>query len=386
MISKLGTVRIVLDSQAGSCGKGKVVDWFASQYDRPFIAINNFMSNAGHTTVVNGEATMVQHLPTSILNLNATLIIGPGSAITPSILADEIIKYKDILGDRKVYVHPRAAVILNHHCEYEKKKLKSGSTFKGCGAALADKAMRQAMLFWDLMEELHLYREYPEHGYLGITVDQGRALLENVVIQDYMDHINASLDIGTDVIIEGSQGTDLDINYGLNYPHTTSRQCHAGQLLADCGISPTYPNIEVYMVMRPYPIRISSSTNLGDERYSGDYDGSNEISWDQVKAECGAPDEVEFGEQTTVTKKTRRVFEMNWNRLDYVAKLNRPTGIFINFAQYIDWKMLGRVEEITGKTAQFMKTVTNITGCPVIGLGTGAERQDMIVTDEKAMI
>ena len=140
-------VTVVLDSQAGSCGKGKFIGYLA-QADNADVAINNFMSNAGHTYVDdNGEKVMTQHLPTSLVNSNTSLVIGPGAAITPHILFQEIIKYSKALGNRKIIINPRAVVITDKHRKIEAEVLRSGSTFKGCGASQADKVMRQAMLF-----------------------------------------------------------------------------------------------------------------------------------------------------------------------------------------------------------------------------------------------
>lgn len=379
-----GHVTVVLDSQAGSCGKGKFIGYLAGQTN-PEIAINNFMSNAGHTCVLDdGTKVMTQHLPTSVVSPNTTLMIGPGAAITPRILFDEIIKYADLIGDRSVVINPRAVVILDKHCEEEKRILRSGSTFKGCGAAQADKVMRQAILFGDW------YRAWTdawvESGgdYDGYTFSQMCQIVNHVRVEDTMSYINDTIDVGGDVIIEGSQGCDLDINYGLAYPNTTSRQCHAGQLVADCGISPRLVT-DIIMIMRPYPIRISNTTNLkdGDNTlmvYSGDYDGAPEITWDIVKERCGAPADVQFGEMTTVTKKMRRVFELNWDRLMYVTTLNRPTGIALNFAQYVDWNMFGKrnPEDITPKLQEFIDMVEGRTGVPVVMIGTGPKDGDII--------
>lgn len=374
-------VTVVLDSQAGSCGKGKFIGYLA-QADNIDIAINNFMSNAGHTYVSeDGEKVMTQHLPTSLVNPNTSLVIGPGAAITPSILFTEIVKYCKALGNRKIIINPRAVVILEKHRLEEARILRSGSTFKGCGAAQADKVMRQAVLFGKWWDEVC----NGECEYICDTPDEWELIKNHIVVMDTMMYINDAIDNGANVLVEGSQGCDLDINYGLPYPNTTSRQCHAGQLVADCGISPRLVD-DIIMIMRPYPIRISNTTNLKDDdgntivTSSGDYDGSQEITWDIVKERCGAPADIEFGEMTTVTKKVRRVFEMNWDRLRYVAKLNRPTAIALNFVQYIDWGayQCHSYEELPQAVLDFIKKVEDVTGVPVKLIGTGPNNDDII--------
>jgi len=368
---KMGKVTVVLDSQAGSCGKGKMVGFLALR-DKPAVAINNFMTNAGHTFVSDdGRKIMTQHLPTSLVNLNTILCIGPGSAITPKTLIDEINKFSDLIGDRKIYIHPRAMVIYPEHAEKEKKLIRSGSTFKGCGVAQAEKIMRVpgTQLFGDWYKER-----------MGMTLMGGDAeALSKIEIADTAEIVNDQINHGYDVIVEGSQGCDLDINYGLDYPHCTSRQCHVGQLLADCGISPRLIS-KIVMIMRPYPIRISNTTNIGLNISSGDYCGSEELTWEEIRQRCGAPKGINFGEKTTVTKKTRRVFEMNWDRLKYVTMINRPTEIALNFAQYLDWDIKeGRHEaDITQDVLKFIQKVENLTGVSVNYVGTGARNRDII--------
>lgn len=386
-------VTVVLDSQAGSCGKGKFIGYLAGK-DYMDIAIDNFMSNAGHTYVTeDGVKVMTQQLPTSLVNPNTSLVIGPEAAITPHILFEEMIKYKDMIGDRKIIINPNAVVIADKHRREEQRVLRSGSTFKGCGSARADKVMRQAMLFGEFWNKLisenggDFGDDEGDYGDLNYCITCGdlKYVKDHLQVMDTMQYINDAINDGKNIIVEGSQGCDLDINYGLPYPNTTSRQCHAGQLVADCGISPRLVD-NIIMIMRPYPIRISNTTNLHDENgevlkvSSGDYAGSQELTWDIIKERCGAPDDVEFGEQTTVTKKTRRVFEMNWDRLKYVTMLNRPTGIALNFVQYIDWNAYKckSYDELPSSVRVFIEKVETETGVPVVLIGTGPNNDDII--------
>lgn len=377
-----GNVTVVLDAQAGSCGKGKFIGYLACK-DKPDIAINNFMSNAGHTFVtITGQKIMTQHLPTSIVNQSTQLMIGPGAAITPEIFIKELISYHGMIGDRAVMVHPRAMIIKEKHRKQEKELIRSGSTFKGCGTSQAEKIVRApgVELFADWWTPNNVADVLLDAiGKNSYAIQEVTDIMNMVQIMDTGCYINDSIDCDEDVLIEGSQGFDLDINYGLNYPHTTSRQCHAGQLVADCGISPKLVD-DIIMIMRPYPIRISNQTELGINISSGDYDGADETTWDIVKKRCGAPDNIEFGEMTTVTKKMRRVFEMNWNRLKYAAQINRPTQIALNFAQYIDWDILNctKPSDITSPIKDFINKIEHCAGCPVTMIGTGPQNNHII--------
>lgn len=349
---------IIIDGQAGSCGKGKISAYLAKK-DNFAISVNNWASNAGHTYVDdNNRKITVSHLPIAIVNPNTKLVINAGAIITPEILFDEIDKYKDLIGNRKIFIHPRAMIIQNEHREIEKKLIRSGSTFKGCGAAYADKIMRKQNII--LAEE---YFNSENNNYKDI-----------IEVTDTSYIINFSTE---NILIEGAQGQDLDINYGLDYPNVTSRMCSASQLIADAGCSP-FKVKDIYMIIRPYPIRISNKTNFGKEIYSGDYAGSKEITWDEVARRCGCFEKLE--EYTTVTKKVRRVFEMNWDRLKYNVMINRPTQIVLNFVQYIDWKAYkyDDYEKLPEKVKKFISKIEEETKIPVTIIGTGEMESDVI--------
>lgn len=350
-------ITIVIDGQAGSCGKGKISGYLAKK-DNFCMGVNNWSSNAGHSFVENGRKIVVSHLPMSIVNPNSKLVINAGSIITPDILFDEIKNYSDLLGDRKIYVHPRAMIIQKEHIKIEKNILRSGSTYKGCGAALADKIMRKPGII--------LAKDYFKNC--------NNEFNDRIVILDTANLIN-SLD--EKILIEGAQGQDLDLNYGLDYPNVTSRMCSASQLLADAGCSP-FKVKDIYMVIRPYPIRISNQTDIGEEIYSGDYAGSNEISWEEVAKRCGCKEKIQ--ELTTVTKKVRRVFEMNWERLKYNVKINQPTQLVLNFAQYIDWGAYKckDFDKLPDKVKEFIKKIEYETGVLVTLVGTGEDDEDII--------
>ncbi len=351
-------VTLVIDGQAGSCGKGKVCGYLARK-DNFSLATNNWSSNAGHTYVDDsGEKIVVSHLPIAMVNPKCELVLNAGCAITPEILFAEIKKYKDLIGMRKIYIHPRVMIILEKHREEERRLIRSGSTFKGCGAAQAEKIMRNPGVI--------LAQDY----FKGVTDD----LKNYIAITDTAKMVN---ECNGEILIEGAQGQDLDINYGLDYPNVTSRMCSASQLMADAGLSP-FKVKDIYMIIRPYPIRISNQTNIGEEIYSGDYAGSTEITWEEVKNRCGCDTDLE--EYTTVTKKTRRVFEMNWGRLKYNVMINRPTQIVLNFAQYIDWKAYrcNNYDELPARVKDFVNKIEETTNTPVTMIGTGERDCDII--------
>lgn len=351
-------VTVVIDGQAGSCGKGKICAYLSLKNNYN-IATNNWASNAGHTYVSDeNRKIVVSHLPIALVNKKCKLVLNAGSIITPEILFSEIDKYSDLIGDRKIYIHPRAMIIEEKHRETEKNLIKSGSTFKGCGASLADKIMRSSDVIL-----ARPYFENIDHKYK-----------DKIVITDTAKMLNQE---PGEILIEGSQGADLDINYGLDYPYVTSRMTSAAQLIADAGLSP-FKVKDIIMIIRPYPIRISNQTNIGKEIYSGDYAGSKEITWDVVRRRCHC--NTDLVEMTTVTKQVRRVFEMNWDRLKYNCMINHPTQIVLNFAEYIDWSCYQEKDstKLPKSVLDFIKKVEEQTGIPVTMIGTGAKNSEII--------
>lgn len=348
---------IIIDGQAGSTGKGKICGYLAKKDDFT-ISTNNWASNAGHTYLDDdGNKVVVSHLPMAFINPKTKLIINAGAIITPEILFEEIKKYKKKINNRKIYIDSRAMIIQEKHRLLEKSSIKSGSTFKGCGAAYSDKIMRK--------QDVILAKEYFES-----VDDEYKNFIE---IVDTAKMLNESLDY---ILIEGAQGQDLDINHGLDYPNVTSRMCSASQLIADAGCSP-FKVKDIYMIIRPYPIRISNQTDNG-EIYSGDYANSKEITWEEIAKRCGYNGVLE--EYTTVTKKKRRVFEMNWERLKYNVMINKPTGIILNFAQYIDWNAHKCKDyvKLPIMVKEFITKIEQETKIQVIMVGTGENESDII--------
>lgn len=350
-------VTIVIDGQAGSSGKGKFCGYLANK-DNFKYATNNWSSNAGHTYIDNNNKIIVSHLPMAVVNPEVNLLINAGAIITPEILFNEIRQYKNLIGNRKIYIHPRAMIIQEKHVQIEKENIKSGSTFKGCGAALSDKIMRS--------KDVILASEYFKNNKNEFS--------NYIEIVDTSIMLNKTTD---EILVEGAQGQDLDINYGLDYPNVTSRMCSASQLLADAGLSP-FKVKDIYMVIRPYPIRISNHTSIGEDIYSGDYAGSKEITWKEVAKRSGCKDNLE--EYTTVTKKVRRVFEMNFERLKYNVMINKPTQIILNFVQYIDWNAYKckDYDKLPKKVKEFISKIECETGVPVTMIGTGERNEDII--------
>lgn len=368
-------VTAIIDGQAGSCGKGKFIGYFALQQNIEAAVANN-MPNAGHTFVLAGTKRIFRHIPVSSANVNTQLFIGAGSVIDMDALEKEYEDNKDILEGREIIVHPAVPIIKKEHREYERDHIRSGSTFKGGAACMCEKIMRDP--------NVKFFKEFKT-----IKADK-----------DYHEKLYSYLKIARNVLIEGSQGCDLDINHSGHYPYTTSRQISVAQMFADSGIATQYLK-KVLMVIRPFPIRISNKNELGIDIYTGDYGSSEELSFENLNISsaigtyptpdmteengyCQCSEEFDLTEYTTVTNQRRRIFDIDINLLKKNVELNKPDEICLNFFQYLnsDYKNVsGSFENLCFNryTREYLNWLEDELSTPITMLGTGPDNKSLIL-------
>lgn len=370
-------VYAIIDGHAGSCGKGKVIGQYALEKNID-AAITNCMPNAGHTFVSNGKKRVFCNIPVSSVNENTELFIGPGSVIDMNSLEREYEENKDILEGREIIVHPLVPLIKEEHILREKQEIKTGSTFKGCCCCQTEKMMRG--------KDNIFFKEYKN---IKATDDYYKRLQYHLKNSDY-------------VLLEGAQGCDLDINHSRHYPNTTSRQVSVAQMLADTGISPLHFK-EAIMVIRPFPIRISNEIFDGSEIYSGDYGKKNhELSWEQINVASYlgqyptviTDEDIEeykdvandLTEHTTVTKKVRRIFDIDLELLKRNIEINTPAEIYLNFFEQLDSSYTNIHGEYTGSDGvyidkyrrEYLSWLEEEIGVPITMLGTGPDLEHYI--------
>ncbi|MBA3046576.1 MAG: adenylosuccinate synthase [Candidatus Thermoplasmatota archaeon] len=281
--------RLIVGTQWGDEGKGKITDLLASNAD--LVVRFQGGNNAGHTIVI-GEKTFKLHLvPSGILRDNVTSVIGNGLVIDPEVLLKELDGLRE-LGVKigKLVISDRAHVIMPYHkiidgLEEEKKgSLAAGTTRRGIGPCYADKASRFGLRMCDLIDPAELERKlsisYPvKKAYieaLGGTLDipmedilsaylkYGEKLAHH--ISDASVLINQALDDGMNVLFEGAQGVHLDIDHGI-YPHNTSSATITGGCCTGAGVPPKRINT-VVGVVKAYTSRVGTGhfpTELFDD-------------------------------------------------------------------------------------------------------------------------
>jgi adenylosuccinate synthase len=252
---------VVVGSQWGDEGKGKIVDWLSEQAD----IVVRFQGghNAGHTLVINGTTYKLSLLPSGVVRPGKLSVIGNGVVLDPQALLDEIAHLKT----QKVSVTPdnlriaeNATLILPLHRELDAIResasaaLRIGTTRRGIGPAYEDKVGRRAIRLMDLADGATLDRKIDRllthHNALrkglGLDAIDGRELLkylENIApaVLPYMDSVWSLLEQkrreGKRILFEGAQGALLDVDHGT-YPYVTSSNTVAAQAATGSGVGP----------------------------------------------------------------------------------------------------------------------------------------------------
>jgi len=252
---------VVVGTQWGDEGKGKIVDLLAADAD--LVVRYHGGNNAGHTLVVGGEKTILNLVPAGVLHPGKVCVLGPGMVIDPEVLIREIdaLKARGYLADdRWLRISEQAHVILPYHraLDRARERLREagaiGTTGRGIGPAYEDKMARSGVRVGDLFDLADLrdtlarsLREknelFPFLGERPVTVDEILATIDGYrarlspYVTDTGAEVRAAIAAGRRVLLEGAQGVLLDIDHGT-YPFVTSSNCVAGAAAAGAGIPP----------------------------------------------------------------------------------------------------------------------------------------------------
>ncbi len=255
---------VVVGTQWGDEGKGKVVDWLTDHAQ----GVVRFQGghNAGHTLVIKGVKTALQLIPSGVMRDGVACYVGNGVVVDPTHLLGEIQRIEGIGIDvrSRLFLSESCPLILPFHVEVDKAREalressgagKIGTTGKGIGPAYEDKVARRALRAQDLkhperfavkLRELLEIHNFALGGYLHSKplefqpiFDHSMAVAEQIkpMLGDvgYMLHIANGE--GKNILFEGAQGTLLDIDHGT-YPYVTSSNCVAGNAAAGAGVGP----------------------------------------------------------------------------------------------------------------------------------------------------
>lgn len=280
---------VLLGAQWGDEGKGKATDLLGERVD--YVVRYQGGNNAGHTVVIGDQQYALHLLPSGVLSPNVVPVIGNGVVIDPAVLLEEIeaLQSRGIDTSRLV-ISANAHLITPYHRTIDKVserflgKAKIGTTGRGIGPAYADKINRIGIRVQDLFDP-HILQQKVESA-LGdknqilVKVFNRKGIEVDAVVDEYLGYaeilrpfiadtsllLNDALDEGKVVLLEGSQGTLLDVDHGT-YPFVTSSNPTAGGACAGSGIGPTRVT-RVIGIVKAYTTRVGSGpfpTELLDE-------------------------------------------------------------------------------------------------------------------------
>lgn len=268
---------VVIGTQWGDEGKGKIVDYLAEKAD--VVVRYQGGNNAGHTVVVNGNEFKLQLLPSGILYPNKSCVIGNGVVVDPAVLIAEIERMVEKgIDPSGLRISNRAHVIMPYHRlldaveEEYRGDFKIGTTKRGIGPCYMDKNARSGIRMVDLMDEeefsAKLERNLEAKNHLLSAVYQEEGFDFEAVKAEYLGYaeklrpyvvdtseaINRAIDSGKKVLFEGAQATLLDLDHGT-YPYVTSSHPIAGGACIGAGIGPSKIS-KVIGVVKAYTTRV----------------------------------------------------------------------------------------------------------------------------------
>jgi adenylosuccinate synthase len=424
---------VVVGSQWGDEGKGKIVDWLS---ERAAVVVR-FQGghNAGHTLVVDGKVYKLSLLPSGVVREGKLSIIGNGVVFDPHAFVAEVAKLKaqdvDVTPER-LKIAENAALILSLHRELDAFRedaasnsgTKIGTTRRGIGPAYEDKVGRRAIRVMDLADPetlpIKIDRLLSHHnplrrglGHPEVSFEAIHRELTSVAtdVLPYMDRVWKLLDdarrAGERILFEGAQGTLLDIDHGT-YPFVTSSNTVAGQAATGAGVGPGAIGF-VLGITKAYTTRVGEGPFPTEQvNEIGEFLGTRGHEFGVVtgrKRRCGWFDAVLVRQAVAVngitgialTKldvldgldeiKVCTAYRLDGEVIDYLpASQGAQARVEPVYETLEGWKATTRGArswaDLPAQAVKYVRHIEELIGAPVALLSTSPERDDTIlVTD-----
>ncbi|MFJ9693685.1 adenylosuccinate synthase [Kitasatospora sp. NPDC101183] len=280
---------VLVGAQWGDEGKGKATDLLGGSVD--YVVRYQGGNNAGHTVVIGDQKYALHLLPSGILSPNVTPVIGNGVVIDPGVLLSELAGLNERgIDTSKLLISGNAHLITPYHRTIDKVterflgKRKIGTTGRGIGPAYADKINRIGIRVQDLFDESILRQKIEaalhDKNQILVKLYNRRAMPADLVVEEYLGYaekirpfladttlvLDEALKANKVVLLEGGQGTLLDVDHGT-YPFVTSSNPTSGGACTGSGIGPTKID-RVIGILKAYTTRVGSGpfpTELLDE-------------------------------------------------------------------------------------------------------------------------
>ena len=419
---------VIVGSQWGDEGKGKIVDWLSSEAD----VVIRFQGghNAGHTLVIDGVTYKLRLLPSGIVRKNKISVIGNGVVVDPWALLDEIeeIKSKGVdVNEDNLILSESATLIMPYHKEMDEIRedeagdSKIGTTRRGIGPAYEDKVGRRSIRVMDLASEENLDNRLTSalshHNAIRKGLDkpvcEKNQLKKNLLkiapkILKYSKQVWKKIDEFKSqkkkILFEGAQGIFLDVDHGT-YPFVTSSNTVASSAATGSGCGPNSINY-VLGITKAYTTRVGEGpfpTELTDE--IGEHLGTVGKEFGTVtsrKRRCGWFDGVLVRQaikisgidgialtKLDVLDKLEEIkmcigYEIDGNKIDYFpAALNKQLKVKPIYKTFKGWKSstseIKEFENLPDNAKIYIKELEDFIEAKISSISTSPERKDTIL-------
>lgn len=419
---------VVVGTQWGDEGKGKIVDVLAEKAD--YIVRFQGGDNAGHTVVVNGKKHVLHLLPSGVLHEDSLCIIGPGVVCNPFVLIQEMNQLKESgLSTDHIVISDRAQILMPYHryqdeLEEAAAVNKIGTTKRGIGPCYEDKYARRGIRYHEFLDRDHFNARLKDvlekknkmftAVYGGEAMDyeemvkQFDEIRETItpMIKETVHLVNKAIDEDKLVLFEGAQAAMLDINYGT-YPYVTSSSPTAAGVTTGAGVGPNRIG-RIIGVVKAYSTRVGEGpfvTELEDEtgkqlrevgheygattgrprrcgwldllvvKHAGMINGLTDIVLTKIDVLSGL-DEI----------KVCTGYEIDGEVLDYVPSDQMDVAKAVPvYTTLPGWKedisSCRTYEELPENAKKYVEFIEEVTGVPVAMISVGPDRENNIYKD-----
>lgn len=410
---------LIVGIQWGDEGKGKMVDMLAQKYD--MVCRSQGGHNAGHTIWVEGVRYALHLIPSGVLNKKAINIIGNGVVLCPEAIIKEMEQFSDLEG--RLFISDKAHLNLPYHAliDQAKERLKGdkaiGTTGKGIGPAYAEKISRSGFRVGELLNPSKLAKgivEYFEQNkaifdVLEISTPNESELVELLssykkVLEPFIANTTnlvwKALDENKKILLEGAQGTLLDIDHGT-YPYVTSSSCVSAGACTGLGLAPRDIGI-VTGIVKAYTTRVGNGPFPSEDfTHEGERmaDVGKEVGTTTGRGRrCGWFDAIAVKhaarlngcEQLSLMKldvldgfksiKICIAYEVNGQRITYMpSDLDNVIPIYENIDGWDSVVGVRSYDDLPVNAKKYIERIEELTGVRVGIVSTSPERDDTII-------
>ncbi|WP_086225482.1 adenylosuccinate synthase [Campylobacter devanensis] len=410
---------LIVGIQWGDEGKGKIVDMLSQNYD--LVCRSGGGHNAGHTIWVDGVKYALHLVPSGILHPNIINIIGNGVVVNPEVLIKEMSQFKNLEG--RFYISDRAHLNLAYHSliDQAKERLKGdkaiGTTGKGIGPAYADKISRTGhrvgellnpeLLSTNLMNDFETNRVYLDA--LGVQIPSKDEIYQELkgfkealapYIADTTQILWRAMSENKKILLEGAQGTLLDIDHGT-YPYVTSSNTIAAGACTGLGLSPKSIG-DVIGILKAYTTRVGNGA-FPTEDHGIDGQTMCEVGKEYGtttgrRRRCGWLDAVAVRYASMLngvdsyalmkldvldgfkTIKICKAYEYQGEIIDYMpANLDEVTPIYEELEGWDSISGIKHYDDLPLNAKRYINRIEELTGVRVSIVSTSPERSDTIL-------